>query len=436
MARIVYLLLAVACAASAQSRALPQSDVQVIYKRLAPQIDKIKIFDHHAHPGFADDPDVDAQAFPPTTHTPFRLREDNPEILAALKGVFGYPYADLSAEHTKWLADKTAAEKKLGTQHFDALLDKLNIESSVANRVAMAPYLNPKRFRWVFFCDSFLFPLDNKQPGAANPDMGIFFPMQEKVLKRYLQQAGLNALPQTFDAYLSFVTKILEDNQRKGGIAEKFEVAYFRSLAFGDPPKAQAAQVYAKYVRGGTPSAAEYTAFQDYIFRYLITEGGRLHLPIHIHSAVGGGDYFSLQRGTVIHLDNILKDPRYSRTTFVLIHGGYPYYREAAWMSALDNVYLDSSEVELFVYPHEFKDALRFWLETFPEKVTFGSDAFPFTSAVGPEVAYWLGVMTARDTLATVLAEMIASREITEQKALDMAHGYLHDNAVKLYPKQ
>jgi hypothetical protein len=29
---------------------------------------------------------------------------------------------------------------------------------------------------------------------------------------------------------------------------------------------------------------------------------------------------------------------------------------------------------------------------------------------------------------------MVATGEVTEAKALEMAHGYLHDNAVKLYP--
>ncbi len=35
------------------------------------------------------------------------------------------------------------------------ILDKLNTESSVANRAMMADYLDAKRFVWVFFVDSF-----------------------------------------------------------------------------------------------------------------------------------------------------------------------------------------------------------------------------------------------------------------------------------------
>ncbi len=51
--------------AAAQARPFPGPDVQQIYQRLLPQIEKIPAFDHHAHPGYADDPDVDAMAAPP-----------------------------------------------------------------------------------------------------------------------------------------------------------------------------------------------------------------------------------------------------------------------------------------------------------------------------------------------------------------------------------
>ena len=74
----------------------------------------------------------------------------------------------------------------------------------------------------------------------------------------------------------------------------KFEVAYFRSLYFADPPREKAEAIYAKYHSGGVPSEDEYRTFQDYIFRVLIDQAGKLKLPVHFHSAVGIGDYFSL----------------------------------------------------------------------------------------------------------------------------------------------
>ena len=418
----------------AQSRALPSGDVQAIYQRMLERIKSIKIFDHHAHPGFGDDSDVDAQATPPQ-HLPFRERETNPELVAAVKALFDYPYSDLSEAHMHWLQERSsAAEKAGGTSYWDRILDQCGIESSVANRVAMTGYLNPKRFRWVFFVDSFLFPFDNKVVTAENPDEGVYIPLQEKVLHLYMQQAGVSRLPNSFDEYLAFVSRILEENQKKGAIAEKFEAGYFRSLYFADPPRPAAAAVYQKYHSAGVPTPEEYKTFQDYVFRYLVTEGGRLHLPVHIHTAVGEGDYFSLRKGDVLNLENVLKDPRYLNTTFVLIHGGYPYFREVIWLASMKNVYIDSSEIETLVYPSEMKNVLKYWLETYPDKITFGTDAYPFSAALGAEETYWLGVYSAREALAAALAEMVASDEVTEDKALEIARGYLHDNALSLYP--
>jgi uncharacterized protein len=421
--------------AAAQARPFPGPDVQQIYQRLLPQIEKIPAFDHHAHPGFSDDPDVDAMASAPGTNLPLRTRDDNPELIAAAQSLFGYPFTDLSPEHGKWLIEKKAELKKQypGTAYFDMILDKLNTESSVANRAMMADYLDPKRFPWVFFSDSFLWPFNNQRETARNPDEGVYIPLQEKMLHRWMQQENLSKLPANFSDYLGFISQTLEDNKTKGGIAQKFEVAYFRPTTFGDPTRAEAEDIYERYVTGGIPTEKEYRTFQDFIFRYLILEGGRLHLPVHIHTAAGIGNYFNFSQSNVMNLESVLRDPRYLSTTFVLIHGGYPLEREAIWLASMKNVYLDSSLGELIQYPSAFKETLKMWLETFPDKVTFGTDCFPYNQVLGAEESYWLGVRSSRTALAAALAEMVSENEITEQRALELAHGYLHDNAVKLY---
>jgi uncharacterized protein len=225
----------------------------------------------------------------------------------------------------------------------------------------------------------------------------------------------------------------MEDSRKRGGIAVKFEASYFRSLAFDDPPREAASALYDKYRAGGVPSMDEYKTFQDAIFRHIIAEAGRLRLPVHIHSSSGGGDYFNVRGVNVLNLENVLHDPRYLQTTFVLIHGGYPFDREAGLLAAMKNVYLDSSAMELVLYPTEFKEMLKRWLEMYPDKITFGTDAFPFGEALGVEEVYWLGVHSSRDALAAALAEMIAAHEITEARALQFAHMYLHDTAAALY---
>ncbi len=418
---------------SAQSVPYGTSDVTHLYADLLTEIQQIRIFDNHSHPGFPDDPDVDAMAAPPGSAA-LRLRSDNPELIAASKALFQYPYSDFSPEHTRWLIDKKAQLKRQdGNQYFSRILDRLGIETAIANRVAMPEYLDKKRFLWAVFVDSFLFPFDNTKIKAQNTDQQVYMPLQEKKLHRELNQAGLQALPNSLDDYLRFVTRILELDRQNGEIAIKFEAAYFRSLHFGDPPQSQAEAVYTRYRNGGAPSPEEYTAFQDFIFRYLLREAGRLRLAVHFHTSVGIGDFFSLHNGNVLNLENVLRDPRYDSVVFVLLHGGFPYDREVIWLAARKNVYVDSSLVDLYLYPSEFKQVLKYWLSIYPEKVVFGSDAFPFNEALGAEESYWLSVQSSREALAAALSELVSEHAFTKDQAMKFAHGYLHDNATELY---
>ena len=407
-----------------------------IRRDLLAQIERIPIFDNHSHPGYADDPDVDAMASPPGSSV-LRLRPDNPELLTASHALFQYPYEDFSADHARWLINrKSLLKRQQGPAYFDHVLDRLGIETVIANRVAMPEYLDKRRFLWAFFVDSFLFPFDNRQIRERNIDEQTYLPLQEKKLRRELTQAGLSSLPASLEEYLQFISRILTENQQHGGLAIKFEAAYFRSLYFSDPPRQQAAATYLRYRNGGIPSAAEYTAFQDFIFHYLLREAGRLHLAAHFHSSVGVGDFFSLHDGNVLNLENVLRDPRYQDVRFVLLHGGFPNDRQAIWLAARKNVYLDSSFVELVLYPSEFKNVLKYWLSIYPDKVLFGSDAFPFNEALGAEECYWLAVHSTRDALASALAELVSEQAFSRAQALSIAHAYLHDNAAHLYARQ
>jgi hypothetical protein len=421
---VLALLAAVVGAAArptAQSRPLVAPEAAAIYQRLLPQISRIKIFDHHAHPGFAGDEEVDPAPVPEGA-LPQRLTPGNPDWAAADRALFGVT----SRARLKALNP--------GPKYFDAILDRLGIETSMANRITMSADLDPARFKWVFYIDPVLFPFDNSGLAARNPDEAAFMPNQTKLVRRFREQTGIASPPENLAGYLAFVTRVLEDHRRRGAVAAKFEIAYFRPFVFDDPPRDVVEAMYDRYRRAGTPTAAEYKTFQDYVFRYVLTECGRLHLPVHIHSGAGAGDYFSLAGVSVLSLESVLRDPRYLSTTFVLIHGGYPFDQQAILIAMMKNVWLDSSATGSFLmYPNQFKDVLKRWFEIMPSKVTFGSDAFPIDEHIGAEELYWFGVHNARTAAAAALAEMVAAREITEAQAMPIARGYLHDNAAALY---
>ena len=417
------------------SRPFPTAETERLYAELLPEIRKIAVFDNHSHPGFADDPDVDAQAAPPGMTLALRLRDNNPELIAAARALFDYPYTDGSPEHQKWLVEhKAAARKKhADMSYFNRILDAVNIETAMANRVAMPDYLDPQRFKWVFFVDSFLFPFQYDCFYADYPDDRTYLPLQDKKLHREMAEVGVRELPADLAGYLRLMTRIIELHKRNGGVAIKFEAAYFRPLKFGDPSRSEAAAIYKKF-RGGTrPDYESYLVLQDYIFRRILEQAEHLNLPVHIHSSVGIGDYFSLQRGSVMNLEPVLRDPRYDHVSFVLLHAGFPEDEKAIWMAVRKNVYLDTSALSEMLYPEQFKNHLKVWLTTLPEKVIFGSDAFPFNEALGAEEAFWVATETARTALAAALAELVSEGVFTQERALQVARGYLHENAAKLY---
>jgi len=121
---VALLALAMAGSAAAQSSPYPTADVQKLYQDLLGKINAIPLYDNHAHPGFADDTDVDAMAAPPDESSVLRLSDDNPEFVTAAKSLFGYPYDDFKPEHAKWLAERKNAAKKSGSSaYFDQILD-------------------------------------------------------------------------------------------------------------------------------------------------------------------------------------------------------------------------------------------------------------------------------------------------------------------------
>jgi predicted TIM-barrel fold metal-dependent hydrolase len=132
-------------------------------------------------------------------------------------------------------------------------------------------------------------------------------------------------------------------------------------------------------------------------------------------------------------LEPLFNDPALRKTNFVLIHGGWPYWREVGVLLLKPNVYTDTSAISFVLYPRAMAKVLREWLELMPERVLFGSDVEPFSPHINWEETGWLTITTVRQALGEALGGMVADGEISREKALEMARLVLRDNAVKLY---
>jgi predicted TIM-barrel fold metal-dependent hydrolase len=415
--------------AAAGTHALAQLPID---SQLAAEIAKIRAIDNHAHPvrpTFGSDKDVDYDALPvetmePSTE-PVRTRQGSPLALEASHALFG------TAQDYRERKRQVLAEKGAGYANW--VLDQLGIETMLANRVAMGPGLAPPRFLWVPFEDALMYPLNNSSLAAKNSDRKAFFADEDRLLQRYLKESGYSEPPASFDDYLKkVVTATIERHKRGGAIAVKFEAAYLRSLEFDDPTQAEAARVYSNSRRAAPPDPS-YKILQDYIFRYIASDCGRLGLAVHLHSAAGGGGYFHIAEGNPLGLESILNDPKLRKTNFVMLHGGWPFTREVAALLSKPNAYTDFSSQTFSNYPRAVAGAIREWLEYAPEKVLFATDAYPFSEEMYWEEAGWVAATTGRQALGLALTEMLRDGEITRARAIEIAHMVLRDNARKLY---
>jgi len=414
-----------------------------IDKQLLNDINAIKAIDNHAHPlkyvANGEKPDDEFDALPldaiPPFPLPVRLSPTNAEFIRAWHDLYGYSHHDMSDAHVRELmATKQNIVKQKGEGTPAWILDQLNIETMFANRVAMGRGLSEPRFRWVSFEDALLFPLSNEAAKRANVDYKGFYPAEEKLLKRYMSDLNVRTLPPSLDLYLKqVVTPTLERQKRNGAVAIKYEAAYLRKLDFDDPDEAKARITYARYVRSGVPPSADYKALQDFLFFYIAREAGRLGLAVHIHCIEGAGGFYRQTGSNPLLLESVFNDDSLRKTNFVVVHGGYPFTKEMGSLMSKPNVYADFSAQTFFTYPRELSETLRNWMEFYPDKILFGTDAFSFGPAVDWGEVAWLSNTTAREALTLALTGMMNDGEIDHVRAMELARMVLHDNAAKLY---
>jgi len=416
-------------------------------QRVDPEIDRqiaaIQAIDNHAHPVLApplETSDREFDALPVSNlepqSDPVAVRPDFPLLRAAWKALYGFDTPPpLDEEGLKQLNEARRKVEAQQGERFPAwVLDQAGIATMLANRVAMGRGVEPPRFRWVPYVDALLFPLDNSGMAAVSPDRKEFFALENIVRSRYLKEAALSAPPATLDEYLKqVVTPTLERQRSEGAVAEKFEVAYLRSFDFSDPPRAEVEQIYARWVRGGQPDSAGYKLLQDFLFRYIAMECGRLGMAVHLHALGGFGGYFSINGVNPLLLEPLFNDPRLRKTNFVLLHGGWPFVREIAALLQKPNVYADISSQSITMTPRTQAQWLREWLELVPEKVLFGTDGYPYSDELGWPESTWIASRNARRALGIALTGMLDDSDVSSKRAAEIARMVLRGNAQALY---
>lgn len=150
-------------------------------------------------------------------------------------------------------------------------------------------------------------------------------------------------------------------------------------------------------------------------------------VPMQIHTGMGDFEV-NLPLCRPAYLMDLLRAPAFRACRVILVHGGYPYVREAAYITqALPRVYCDVSEGIPFA-GHGARAIFAEALELAPlSKVVYGSDGFSL-----PEINY-TSAKLGRQALGQVLTELVADGMLGEDEAMDAARMILHDTTAGLY---
>lgn len=232
----------------------------------------------------------------------------------------------------------------------------------------------------------------------------------------------------TFELMLDAYTSTISQARRQGVVALKSIVAYRTGLQIEAPDRAAARRDFdelkAEAVRAGRVRLAR-KPLCDYLLHLALAEAARQELPFQFHTGFGDSDA-DLRLANPLHLRAIIE--AYSTTPLVLLHAGWPYFRELSHLAAIyANVWMDLSLAIPFAttgIPAMLRDILG--MAPF-SKVLFATDAFTM-----PEI-YWVAARWGRWGLTQALDELVTQRFLSEAEAYQAAQDILCDNAAKLY---
>lgn len=420
----------------ALARCVPALSQDAMDHRLFEDVLRIRAIDNHMHgdavdPARAarwkDDNPLGKSRYPEVVG----LQRTNPEWRTAWYALYGYGYPDAELPHVKeLLVAKRETLTRGGLNWPSIVLDTASVDVALLNTVQPGPGQTNGRFRWVPYADPLLRPFAGESSWLNYSGGGLS-------IAKLLKDVGFSRPPPTLTEYrVNIVQATLARWKKSGAVAVKFLCAYARPLDFAVVEEAAAAPIYAKAVKGAKPlTAAEQKLLEDYLFGAIAVAAGAQQLVVQIHTGNGDGPYFNNSYANPGLLEEAIGSRALRKTSFVLLHGGWPHHALAQAMIDKPNTWVDFSAQTFNLGTHSLSGILRDWLSWHPEKVLFGTDAYSDDDSPlnDWEEKEYLMNAKARRALVIALTAMIQNGEITRERALEIARQVLRENAMKLY---
>jgi predicted TIM-barrel fold metal-dependent hydrolase len=232
-----------------------------------------------------------------------------------------------------------------------------------------------------------------------------------------------NTFGQAVDAFVAEVSQA----RANGYVALKSIIAYRSGLAIGPATRLKAADAFValkEEARRGGRVRLTSKPLSDYLVNLALEIAQEQELPLQFHTGFGDSDG-DLRRANPLHLRPVIES---YKAPLVLLHAGWPFYRETAHLAALyPHVWLDLS-LAIPLATAGIPAMLASILGMAPfSKILFATDAFTM-----PEI-YWLAARWGRWGLSHVFESFVSDGLLARQEVRPAAEAILGENARHLY---
>jgi predicted TIM-barrel fold metal-dependent hydrolase len=213
---------------------------------------------------------------------------------------------------------------------------------------------------------------------------------------------------------LGSVEVYVSDGARAGAAGLKTVAAYRTGLAVD--PEVTLAQAR-RSVDGAEPVRRRAKALRDLVLLRTLDQCAALDLPIQVHTGFGDSD-LRLRDSEPVLLDEVLRTPAGSAAPVVLIHGGFPWHEQVAYLAAVrPRVWVEYSLGNL-MSPATTADRLLRIVDLAPtDRILLGSDGH------GTPETHWFAVSVLRD----------AWHEVRDRLAATARAGWLDDVEQRIF---
>lgn len=337
-------------------------------------------------------------------------------ILEAFRDLYGLaPNAELDDSNWKAVSDRMDAAHRDPKWYDEVLRKRANVSHLVwldSDNRGQAE-MPDARYHPIWNIDGFVYLADPDKKTKRWPLDGL----REKFKTRISTLRDMESLiDHEIDSFFA-----------RGGVSLKSTSAYFRSLDFNDEVSRTTAEpLFNKVRKEQSLSKTQRKDLEDYLMTRVLTACARGNKPFQFHTG-NQQNWNVVANSNPLGLNNLLYSGRWWNVKFVILHGGYPFTKEAITLTReFNNCYLDLAWMALFS-PAAARQTLSEAIDLLAgNQLMFGTDCANLEETYGT-------VKFTRKILAEVLAEKIESGFLTEAPALAIARRILNTNAMELY---